>query len=195
MCAASRASASETRPPRHCIGPLARVSSAKFLAQNSLPRACTSPNPAALSADGVRDLLFVPPARVLGPIEYRIERLGYETSLWSSGRVADLIEQEFGVRYHPGHVWKILVSPGWSCQRPVGRALERNEGAIRYWKKATWPASKKSPKRRANDRLSGRKRTEPAAAPLPDPVAARPHTHAAIPLRLENGFGQWHLLP
>ncbi len=59
------------------------------------------------------------------------ERLGCETSLWSSGRVTELIEQEFGVRYHPGHVWKILVSLGWSRQRPVGRALERNEGAVR----------------------------------------------------------------
>jgi transposase len=67
------------------------------------------------------------------------ERLGYDTSLWSSERVADLIQQEFGVRYHPGHVWKILVSLGWSCQRPVRRALERNEKSIRYWKKATWP--------------------------------------------------------
>src|ERR1017187_6545936 len=31
------------------------------------------------------------------------ERLGYDTSLWSSERVAHLIEREFGVRYHPGH--------------------------------------------------------------------------------------------
>jgi len=75
------------------------------------------------------------------------ERLGYDTSLWSSERVAQLIEQEFGVRYHPGHVWKILVSLGWSCQRPVGRALERNEAAIRHWKKVTWPDIKKKPKK------------------------------------------------
>jgi transposase len=75
------------------------------------------------------------------------ERLGYETSLWTSERVADLIEQEFGVRYHPGHVWKILVGLGWSCQRPAGRALERNEEAIRRWKKATWPGIKKKPKK------------------------------------------------
>jgi len=76
------------------------------------------------------------------------ERLGYDTSLWSSERVAHLIEQEFGVRYHPGHVWKILVALGWSCQRPVGRALERNEQAIRHWKKVTWPHIKKKPKKR-----------------------------------------------
>src|ERR1035437_8719008 len=87
-----------------------------------------------------------------GNLEQRLlagpERLGYDTSLWSSERVAHLIEQEFGVRYHPGHVWKILVALGWSCQRPVGRALERNEQAIRHWKKVTWPDIKKKPKKR-----------------------------------------------
>jgi transposase len=75
------------------------------------------------------------------------ERLGYDTSLWTSERVAELIEQDFGVCYHPGHVWKILVALGWSCQRPVGRALERNEEAIRHWKKVTWPDIKKKPKK------------------------------------------------
>lgn len=72
------------------------------------------------------------------------ERLGYETSLWTSERVAELIRKEFGVSYHPGHMWKLLVSLGWSCQRPTGRALERNESAIRHWKKATWPDIKKA---------------------------------------------------
>src|ERR1035441_7894995 len=50
------------------------------------------------------------------------ERVGYDTSLWSSERVAHLIEREFGVRYHPGHVWKILVALGWSCQWPARHA-------------------------------------------------------------------------
>ena len=58
-------------------------------------------------------------------------------------RVAHLIEQESGVSYHPGHVWKILRQLGWSCQRPVGRALERDEQAIRYWKRVRWPQLKK----------------------------------------------------
>lgn len=75
------------------------------------------------------------------------QRLGYETSLWSSERVAELIRKEFGVSYHPGHVWKLLVSLGWSCQRPTGRALERNEEAIRHWKKIPWPNIKKKPKK------------------------------------------------
>src|SRR5207244_2165727 len=36
------------------------------------------------------------------------EDLGYESSLWTANRVAHLIEQECEVRYHPGHVWRIL---------------------------------------------------------------------------------------
>lgn len=76
------------------------------------------------------------------------ETLGYETPLWTSGRVADLIEREFGVRYHAGHVWRILVGLGWSCQRPEGRARERNKEAIRHWKKVRWLAIKKKPARR-----------------------------------------------
>jgi len=73
------------------------------------------------------------------------EALGYETPLWTCPRVAHLIAQEFGIRYHEGHVWKVLVSLGWSPQRPVGRARERNEEQIRSWKKKTWPAIKKKP--------------------------------------------------
>lgn len=73
------------------------------------------------------------------------QKLGYETPLWTCGRVADLIEREFQVHYHPGHVWKILRNLGWSPQRPVGRASERDEAAIETWKKQTWPALKKKP--------------------------------------------------
>jgi transposase len=71
------------------------------------------------------------------------EALGYSTSLWTSQRVAHLIEQECGVRYTSTHVWRLLKQLGWSCQRPVGRALERDEEAIRHWKKQRWPALKK----------------------------------------------------
>jgi transposase len=74
---------------------------------------------------------------------------GYATSLWTIGRVAALIKDKTGCDYHPGHVWKILRGVGWSSQRPVGRALERDEAAIAHWKKKQWPDIKKKPARRA----------------------------------------------
>ena len=76
------------------------------------------------------------------------QALGYETPLWSCPRVAALVEEEFGVSYHQGHIWKLLVSLGWSCQRPAGRAMQRNEEQIRAWKKQRWPAIKKKPARK-----------------------------------------------
>ena len=77
------------------------------------------------------------------------EALGYETSLWTANRVAHLIERECGIQYHPGHVWRILRQLGWSCQRPTGRAMERDEEKIRRWKQERWPQLKKRPKTRA----------------------------------------------
>jgi len=69
---------------------------------------------------------------------------GYTTELWTTSRVADLIEQECGIRYHPAHVWRLLQGLGWSCQRPGKRALERDEQKIERWKKQRWPKLKKN---------------------------------------------------
>ena len=92
---------------------------------------------------GARDRERIAQALKRGP-----EHLGYETGLWTAARVAHLIEQECGVQYHPGHVWRLLRQLGWSCQRPTGRALERDEAAIRRWKQKRWPEIKKKPKKR-----------------------------------------------
>ena len=77
------------------------------------------------------------------------EAHGFPTPLWTCPRIARLIADQFGVRYHAGHVWKILRALGWSPQRPVGKARERNEGAIRGWQRTTWPRIKKKPANKA----------------------------------------------
>ena len=73
------------------------------------------------------------------------EAVGYETPLWTCPRVAHLIEKEFDIIYHAGHVWKVLVGLGWSPQRPTGKAREGDEQQIRMWKRRTWPDIKKKP--------------------------------------------------
>lgn len=100
-------------------------------------------------------------AEDLEKIEHGLKRgpeaLGYETSLWTAWRVAHLIEQECGVRYHPSQAWRILRQLGWSCQRPTGRALERDEEKIRVWKQKRWPELKKTPKSKAGRSSSSTK--------------------------------------
>jgi transposase len=69
---------------------------------------------------------------------------GFTTELWTLPRVGELIERRFARGYSESQVWRILVSLGFSCQRPSGRALERNESAIQRWKRERWPALKKT---------------------------------------------------
>jgi transposase len=71
------------------------------------------------------------------------EHNGFPSPLWTLNRVAELIRKEAHVVYHPGHIWKILRSAGWTSQKPVRRARERNETAIRMWYKGVWPTLKK----------------------------------------------------
>ena len=70
---------------------------------------------------------------------------GFDTNLWTLPRVALVIERLTGVKYHPGHVWRILRSLDWTIQRPAKRAKERNEEKATKWILNRWPAIKKKP--------------------------------------------------
>jgi len=58
-----------------------------------------------------------------GPVAY-----GFDCGVWTSPRIARVIEEEFGIRYHPGHVRKVLRGMGFSVQRPR-RVLSRADPA------------------------------------------------------------------
>ena len=68
---------------------------------------------------------------------------GYRTDMWTLQRVAKVIDHQFGIQYHPSHVWKLLGSIGWSCQKPERRAIQREEEKIAHWKRYRWPHIKK----------------------------------------------------
>lgn len=73
---------------------------------------------------------------------------GYKTDLWTLPRVAQVIEEHFGVHYHPAHVWRVLRGMGWSPQKPERRAREQDEEAVHHWRQETWPSIKKSARRK-----------------------------------------------
>ncbi len=68
---------------------------------------------------------------------------GYGTDLWTTQRIAEVIERRFGVRYHRDHVGRLLARNGWSPQKPERRARERDEAAIARWKRSRWPRVKR----------------------------------------------------
>jgi len=76
-----------------------------------------------------------------GPLEF-----GWKTDVWTTRRIATLIESKFGIQYHFTHAGRLMHALGWSPQKPERRALERNEVAIQKWKDTTWKRVKKTPR-------------------------------------------------
>ena len=69
-------------------------------------------------------------------------QLQFDFGLWTRKIVRDLIRREFGVDFSLQNVGKILKMLGFSPQRPVYQALERDEGQRRIWTEETFPAIK-----------------------------------------------------
>ena len=78
-----------------------------------------------------------------GPAAY-----GLDTGIWTSPMIAWVIEEEFSIEYHPGHVRKVLHEIGFSVQRPK-RVLARADAAERdRWQRYIYPNLKKKPGRK-----------------------------------------------
>ena len=94
------------------------------------------------------------PSRLTGKQKARLVQLlrqgamahGYRTALWTTQRIAALIDRRLGVHYHRNHVGKLLHQLGWSHQKPERRAVERDEAAIAAWKRGGWPRVRNTPR-------------------------------------------------
>lgn len=70
-------------------------------------------------------------------------RGGYDTELWTLGRVTNVIRRKTRIRISQTHTWRLLHAMGWSSQKPETRYRNRNESAIKKWKEERWPAIQK----------------------------------------------------
>ncbi|WP_197531014.1 winged helix-turn-helix domain-containing protein [Posidoniimonas corsicana] len=93
----------------------------------------------------------VPECRLSKPQQAKLKRqlragprrAGFQTDLWTLPRVAELVEREFGVSYHPSHLGRLLHDLGFSCQKPKRRSKEQDPAAVKAWREEEWPAIKK----------------------------------------------------
>jgi hypothetical protein len=67
------------------------------------------------------------------------EAYGFSGQVWTCERIAAVIEEEFGVRYHKDHVGRLLKELRWTPQVPIKRAIQRDEQAIQRWRVEVWP--------------------------------------------------------
>jgi transposase len=78
-------------------------------------------------------------------LSYGAEAYSFLGDQWTTERVATVIAREFGVRYHPAHVSRLLRQIGWSVQKPIRRATQRDEAALAQWQAARWPVLQAKP--------------------------------------------------
>jgi len=75
-----------------------------------------------------------------GPVAY-----GFVSGVWTSPMIARVIQEEYQVNYHPGHVRKLLKDLGFSVQRPR-KLLAKGDPALQdRWQRYTYPRLKKKP--------------------------------------------------
>jgi transposase len=77
------------------------------------------------------------------------ESYGFFGDVWTTKRVAAVIQRVFGIRYHPAHVSRLVRHGGLSLQQPMRRATQRDEAAIAAWPAERWPALQAKPPRRS----------------------------------------------
>ena len=75
-----------------------------------------------------------------GPVAY-----GLNTGVWTSPILAEVVQEEFGVAYHPGPVRKLLHRLGCSVQRPTTRLVQADPAKQNKWIRYTYPNLKKKP--------------------------------------------------
>jgi transposase len=75
------------------------------------------------------------------------EAYGFRGQVWTRARIALVIEEELGVRYHKGHVGRLLKELRWTPQMPIRRAIQRDEAAIANWRAEVWPDLRKRARR------------------------------------------------
>jgi transposase len=99
-------------------------------------RDCPPPgSPPRLTAAQLAEL---PALLARGPAAY-----GWIGDVWTTARVAQLIAEQFGVRYHCAHISRLLRRIGWSLQKPLTQATQRDTLAVAAWYQERWPALEK----------------------------------------------------
>ncbi len=101
------------------------------------------------------------PSKLTVEIRKKLKRLldrgalaaGFPTDRWTLVRVSELLKKEFDIDYHPNSLWRVLDQLGYSVQKPLPRAAERDEELVKAWLAKNWPRIKKSAAARRNHRV------------------------------------------
>jgi transposase len=64
---------------------------------------------------------------------------GFSGGVWTSAMIGRVIQKEFGVGYHPGHVRKVLQALGWSARGTRRKRIKAPPREPDPWQRYTAP--------------------------------------------------------
>lgn len=100
-----------------------------------------------------------------------------EDQTWTGARVATLIGRKFHIAYSVSGATRLMHRLGFTPQIPARRAAERDEAAVRRWRKSTWPQVKGRGRPSAAGSASRTRRASTSGRPGAGPGAGAGSPH------------------
>jgi transposase len=86
--------------------------------------------------------------QVLNFLKHSPTQYGFQTELWTSARLARLIEERFKISFHPNYLREWLAKRNYSPQKPIRRMRQRDQSFIDRWVDERWTELQKKAKKK-----------------------------------------------
>lgn len=70
------------------------------------------------------------------------QQLKFEFALWTREMIQKIIRDEFGIKLSLPSIGRLLAQLGFTCQKPLYKAIQKNESLVKEWLKKVFPQIK-----------------------------------------------------